>query len=188
MRILFDVIKRWDKDIRRVSEVQDGNVSAVKYIAYQTFWLRKLKPVTSAFRVADIAAAEEKSKLSEESAMRWLANQEVIDINEQLAVAVAVKHLLWYAKSGDFPAPYAAGQFDANTQVGAPVPFDVDALRRYLQYFLKYSATKPTGAQRKTTRDNLVYNLRYRTFGPHHLTHVFEQALMAVQSGQNIVP
>jgi len=182
MRSVFDVIKRWDRDIRRVAEGQDDHVNPVKYIAYQTFWLRKLKPVSNAYRNSDLEEYKKRAASDMASAKRWLINKEFIEINEALAVLVAVKQILLYTKNGSFPAPFSSGQFHDNSSIGRPLEIKEAALREYLSYYLKYATSKSSESSlRNSTLDNLVYNLRYRTFGPHHLTHVFEQAIMAVQ-------
>ena len=156
---LMDVVHRWERDITRLQREQKNGVHPIKHIAYQAFWIRKLKPVSDAYRTADLdAAAEAGEQIS--------PTREVVDINERLAILVAILYLQRFAERGLYPSP------DANAEGATRV--DPQLLQAYLTQYMRF----PEGPDRKgTTYENLIYNQRYRTFGPHHLTHIFDQVV-----------
>jgi hypothetical protein len=36
----------------------------------------------------------------------------------------------------------------------------------------------------KTVMDKLIYDMRYRPFGPHHLVHIFDQFIFGLPVGR----
>ncbi|CAA7616805.1 hypothetical protein MTBLM5_20233 [Magnetospirillum sp. LM-5] len=160
MAVTLDVIRRWRRDVLRLEDGQPKGVHPVKYIAYQVFWIRKLKPVSDAYRISDL-------KQREALGDRVLATREIITINERLAVHVAVKSLRRWATTGKYPLP-KGGDGEQWT------PLDVTILDEHLHEYLKF----PDQPERKgSTYENLIYNQRFRTFGPHHLSHILDQAV-----------
>lgn len=160
MAVILDAIRRWRRDVRRLEEGQPKGVHPVKYIAYQVFWIRKLKPASDAYRLADLTQDPPIEP-------RLLATKEVIDINERLAIHVAVKLLREWTASGKYPTPQN-GDAAKNTSL------ETETLDHHLEAFLRF----PDQTERRgSTYDNLIYNQRFRTFGPHHLAHILDQAV-----------
>jgi hypothetical protein len=158
---LFDVVQRWERDAKRLGSEHADGFHPVKYIAYQAFWIRKLKPVSNAYRIKDLEMG------------RPSPTREIVDINERLAIRVAVWNLLTFAETGLYPTERG----DANAVKTKVKPA---VLRDYIKSYLQFPDATVKGQPGKakgTTYQNLVYNQRYRTFGPHHLVHILDQAL-----------
>ncbi len=172
-QVTHDVTLRWARDVNRLNDGQGPNgLSPLKYIAYQAFWVRKLKPVAHAWPREEVRAAEqEERKLSQ--------GLEVVTVNEQVAIRLIIRLALKYAEENQYPSPDYNGY-----TIARPIPPGHlrEYFRAYLQHPVKDSMpASPEGEAERhgTTLDNLIYNMRYRTFGPHHMTHILEQAIFA---------
>jgi hypothetical protein len=181
--VMFDVIYRWERDTKRIEQMHDRGVHPVKFIAYQAFWIRKLKPISGAYKRKHLDSALEMGK---EEARQFLLTKEIKDINERVAIQVAAKQLLTYARENVFPAPYQGNVVGVNS-------LDPTHLREYIADYMNFPSSGDRYAggpsDRKTDEANyrnLIYNQRYRTFGPHHLTHVFETILFGAWKLQNL--
>lgn len=172
MAVTLDAIRRWRRDVLRLEEGQPKGVHPVKYIAYQVFWIRKLKPVSDAYRIADLQAFQ-----AGDIDARLMATKEVIDINERLAIHAAVKLLRQWASTGKYPAPQTPG-----LQHGTALQTEI--LDKHLEAYLRF----PDHTERRgSTYDNLIYNQRFRTFGPHHVAHILDQAIFGALREQAIL-
>lgn len=152
---LINVISRWEREVSRLIEHQKLGVHPAKMIAYQAFWIRKLKPISNAYDLRDIQAA---SKLGKEVGIE----KEILDINERVSIKVAVKYLIRYVEKGLIPAPLQPNS------IAKPAKATPGQINAYLEKYLY---------QDSRVFEDLVYNQRYRTFGPHHFTHILDQAL-----------
>lgn len=128
------------RDIYRIKIQQDDHVTAAKFAGYLGFWIRKLKPISRAFRIdADIDDP----------------NAEIVEINELAALQIAINVLIEDGKGG------------AETQLHDPVRRNCQdntcdgkvCLTEYIRLYFGL----------ETNSDYIIYSMRHRTFGPHHL-------------------
>lgn len=162
-QIVLDVIIHWERDMDRISAAQHGEGSATKHIAHQAFWIRKLKPISRAYRTEDLNAARRAKQAIHFS-------QEIVDANERVAIALACKLLIVYVEDAIFFDVTVGSNVKA-----APLP---SAAERTKQFLREYFSQRIGGADGAII-DNLLYNMRYRTFGPHHMTQILDQAVFA---------
>lgn len=161
-QILLDVIIHWGRDMKRIESAQSGDGSATKHIAHQAFWIRKLKPISNAYPQDEMDSARLKRTTVRPT-------KEIVDINERVAIALACKALLLYVEKGIF--------FDVNLAtdkaLDPPPGADVSRMRAFLKAYFREKISQADG----TIYDNLLYSMRYRTFGPHHMTQILDQAV-----------
>lgn len=164
MMRLFDVAQRWEHDAKRLGEKHKNGFSPIKYISYQAFWIRKLKPISNAYLIKHLEA--EGDSISPE--------MEIHDINERIAIRIAGRNLLEFAERGFYPTEHGDG-------TGHTTAVDAKILREYLRAYMNFPSQRDAGPQHEadkgSTYENLIYNQRYRTFGPHHLVHILDQAV-----------
>jgi hypothetical protein len=122
-----------------------------KHIAYLAFWIRKLKPIDSAFKISVLDNARN-------SGNELSSNDEITDINEHVSIVYAVRLIKSFVKSGHICAPKGCSQDDF-------VAFIDIAAHQYL------NEDEKGGPHLGSRLESLVYDMRYRTFGPHHLVH-----------------
>ncbi|RAU23977.1 hypothetical protein CU669_02610 [Paramagnetospirillum kuznetsovii] len=156
---LVDIIHRWKRDINKMERDHPHGVHAIKHIAYQAFWIRKLKPTSNAYRIKDLEEAEARDSQVSPA-------KEIVDINERLSILVAIRYMMRFAEKGLYPST------DAEIAEGSTA-IDPDLLQDYLREYMYFPHRK--SAMPGSTYDNLIHNQRYRTFGPHHLAHIFDQ-------------
>ena len=165
---LAEAVYHWQKDIARLSENQDDGVNPAKYISYFSFWIRKIKPINDAFHAMDITYE------SEGACAHY--TKEVTDINERISLFLAMSQLLAYAKNGQLDG---VDPNDPDPRVGGIIAQRVLSLKSFFVRFMNFSAD--VGATKGSNYASLVYDMRYRTFGPHHLTTWLNQAIFASQ-------
>jgi hypothetical protein len=96
---------------------------------------------------------------------------EVTDINERVAIMLAFKQLLEYIQAGTIVTP-SGGVFTPAT----PLMVGFENAKAIISGYISSSHSN----EKETNFENLVYNLRYRTFGPHHLVHIIDYIVFSL--------
>ncbi len=133
------------RDIYRIKVQQNDHVTAAKFAGYLGFWIRKLKPISEAFNIG---------------ANKEDPNLEIIEINELAALQIAINVLIQDGKGG------------AESELHDPVRRNCQdntcdgkvCLTEYIRLYFGL----PTNV------DYILYSMRHRTFGPHHLVNSLE--------------
>ncbi len=128
---LVDAIVHYGRDMEKLDDHQGSQISVNKRIAGLMFWIRRIKPISFACKVN--------------------SEEEIQDINEQVAVWLAHRLLLVYCENEH------AGRIIRDCNVANKRSEFNNYLRVHwmLDNWFNYSS--------------LVYSLRYRNFSPHHL-------------------
>jgi hypothetical protein len=149
----YDVIEHHDRDMDRLYTVHQPKklVHLTKHIGYLAFWIRKLKPVDSSYPAPEIEEAARNKRSIDET-------KEVRDINERICLWYMFHLLRASIGTGQLPTPpgLSADKFQSN----------LDAV------FLKFRKEPAGGPVLADQFDVHVYDMRYRTFGPHHLVNL----------------
>lgn len=133
------------RDIYRIKVQQNDQVTAAKFAGYLGFWIRKLKPISQAFKVGTDTEDP---------------NLEILEINELAGLQVSINVLIEDGKGG------------SETQLHDPVRRNCQdntcdgkvCLTEYVRLYFGL----PTNV------DYILYSMRHRTFGPHHLVNSLE--------------
>jgi hypothetical protein len=160
----LDVIEHHGRDIDRLYAFHQELVHPSKHIAYAAFWIRKLKPVGSSFPIAEV----ERAALEQRPVNAAL---EVRDVNERICLYYTFRLLTAIAKR-DVIKPTASltrDQFIAK-------------IRRAFDNFLAGADLGPMLGDRFQA---IVYDMRYRTFGPHHVVHLVNYLLSEASYGSD---
>ena len=153
LKICLDIIHHYDMDIIRHLGHQE-TINAAKTISYMSFWIRKLKPISGAYRYRDIDSAPDK---------RTIEPNELHDVNERAAISIALELLQSLALNGHLPKSKHT---------------DDEVARRVTNYFTRYLHESPDSSPgAKNNSEQLIYDMRYRTYGPHHLTNILNHAI-----------
>ncbi|MQB22564.1 hypothetical protein DXT90_18225 [Agrobacterium tumefaciens] len=138
------------RDMYRIEEEQEGKVSATKFAGYWAFWIRKFKPIAFAYLQSH----------EEYAAKRHLA--EIDDINEIIAIDVALNFLAHEGKGHEDGFLHDFIRHDCDKPCDGKT-----CLLSYSQKYMEY--------RNAINQKYLISCLSHRTFGPHHLTILFEQ-------------
>lgn len=136
------------RDLERLSYQQGESISASKLAGYWAFWVRKLKPVSSCFPVD----ADPEDYLAE-----------VSNVNEVLSLELGLSALL------DLDRRDAAALQDP---VRSACALDCDGrqcLAKYATSFFEFN--------NRHNQKYITYSMRYRTFGPHHFSSLFDSLI-----------
>jgi hypothetical protein len=144
-KTVFGVSRYFLRDINRIRDRQDGSISSIKFAGYWGFWIRKLKPLSKAYRF---------------DADKNDPNNKIIEINELVALEISVAFLLRigvFAEIGvviDLMRGNCARRLDNQCDGAACVMQSAIDFKKFNNALnLRY----------------IVYSMRHRTFGPHHL-------------------
>jgi hypothetical protein len=138
-----DVIVHLHRDIDRLYALHQKLVHPAKHVAYTAFWIRKVKPVASAFHLSDIDEARKKGRLVE-----------TYVVEEQIQT----------------PPNLTTNKF----------------IKRLSKVFRNFVDDISPGPTLNNRFEAVVYDMRYRTFGPHHLVHIAHYLLKeATRYGRN---
>lgn len=146
-----DVIFHLDRDIDRLYALHQILVHPSKHVAYTAFWIRKIKPVSNAFLLSDIEeAAKRKTPVDEKL--------EIADINERICLYYIWRSIATYIEHEQIarPSNLTKKQYIENVE----------------QVFRDFVADKSPGPALNNRFNAVLYDMRYRTFGPHHLVHI----------------
>lgn len=154
-KVCEEVVVHYRRDMERLYATHHKQVHPTKHCSYLAFWIRKLKPISNAFPCSSIKDEEGNRPVGDE----------YTTINEQVSLFCALRSLHDYIAAGVVPLPgsHAPEQWLERYRlaVAAYLSSDVDAELSMGDRF-----------------ESLVYDLRFRTFGPHHLTHTLTHILL----------
>lgn len=162
----YDVVEHHDRDMDRLYTVHQPKklVHPSKHIAYLAFWVRKLKPVDSSYPISEVEEAIKLDRPIDDS-------REVRDVNERIC--------LWYMFRL-LNACIGIGQ------IAPPNGMTADKFLSNLDsVFLKFREEPSGGPVLNDRFDAHVYDMRYRTFGPHHLVHLANYLISEASHGGN---
>jgi len=146
-----DVIVHLHRDIDRLYALHQKLVHPAKHVAYAAFWIRKIKPVASAFYLSDIDDAKKGGRLVDEG-------REVADINERIALFYLWRLIETYV---------------AERQIALPAGLSTEKyIKNISSVFQDFVADRSLGPALNNRFQAVLYDMRYRTFGPHHLVHI----------------
>ncbi len=133
------------RDLYRIRAHQSDQITAGKFAGYLGFWIRKLKPISRAFAIGVNKSDD---------------NLEILEINEFIGLQFAMNLLV------------EDGKGFADDQLHDPIRRNCtdetcDGKSCLLEYFQAYVAL-PANV------DYIIYSMRHRTFGPHHLVTILE--------------
>jgi hypothetical protein len=130
----------------------DAKVDPLKIIANIAFWIRKLKPISGAFRTEP-----------------GQGDVEIVDINEKLS--------LYLAEALVTNAAYRGLLDDMKRNKDVSSRLFANSIVEIFRNFDDVISTsdEPTN----TIRERMIYDMRFRTYGPHHFSHVLTQVVMS---------
>lgn len=142
------------RDLYRINEQQRGTISSTRFAGYWAFWIRKIKPIAYLY---DKTATEYETDTE---------SSEITDINERIAIQLGLKFLAHEGKgvSGQLH-DFVRSQCDRTDCTGK------ECVNNY--------ATDLFGFHDSLHQEYLVQSMKHRTFGPHHITIIFEHLLHA---------
>ena len=169
--LLYDVATYWKSDTRRIQAFETNGMRPTEHAAYLAFWIRKLKPISQAFYLCDVDTSQTAGTPIDPT-------KEIIDINERAAIRLAFAHFAGCCKHGKIitHSP-VTGEFLA-------LKYEDSAFGSSVQ---KYLGQK-LDMNGKTVMDKLIHDMRYRSFGPHHLVHIFDQFIFGLPVERIDVP
>ncbi|WP_339163598.1 hypothetical protein [Methylobacterium bullatum] len=147
------------RDMDRLYAVHQKLVQPSKHIAYLAFWIRKLKPVSQAYKKASVTKYGSKERLIAE-----FPQEEVEDVNEKCSLYYAVALLNTFLQSGNIKVPSGMTKVAYTTRL-ANIMGD---------YF---RGDDSSGMNLGNRYEAVLYDMRYRTFGPHHFVHIINHLL-----------
>ncbi|GEO40906.1 hypothetical protein GGE65_006530 [Skermanella aerolata] len=163
--LLYDVALHWKNDIINIEASKTVDVRPVEHAGYLAFWIRKLKPISQAYYVSDLKAAEK-------IGMAVDPTSEIIDINEQAAIRLAFAHLAGCCQYGQIAT------YDTTSQELLILKYESDKFSASVQKYLGQKFE----LDGRTVMESIIYDMRYRTFGPYHLVHIFDQFIFSLQT------
>lgn len=188
MRILGDVVKQWDLELRQLALWQPNGIRPTKSIASLSFWIKKLKPIRAFYvpsgpsspssgqvncpicgtgvgtKVGSLIETDQANRIASEN-----FENEIADINERLAVLLAIQQLVDYATGEEYVNHRIITDQEARH-------FNKAKVKTFLQKYFK----QKLGRGDTTIQDSLLFNMRYRTFATHHIVHILDQILFAL--------
>ena len=145
-------ISRLYETHQNAGNILDAKVDPLKIFANIAFWIRKLKPISSAFRVESVDE-----------------DVEIVDINEKLS--------LYLAEALVANAAYRGLLADMKRNLDIS---DRAFATNIVEIFRNFDDVISTSEEpTNTMRQRMIYDMRFRTYGPHHLSHVLTQVVMA---------
>jgi hypothetical protein len=151
-----DVIVHLDRDMDRLYALHQIVVHPAKHVAYAAFWIRKIKPVSFAWPMDAIADAKKRNAIVDEGL-------EVADINERICLHYMCHQICEYVK---------------NAQIATPASFSIDKYVDNIRHtFSEFIIDRAPGPALNNRFEAMIYDMRYRTFGPHHLVHTVNYLL-----------
>lgn len=138
------------RDMYRIENEQNGKISATKFAGYWAFWIRKIKPIGSAFDPTNENFGT-KTHLAEKTT-----------INEVVAVDVGLNFLAHEGKGQPDGHVHDFIRYDCKTECNGS-----DCMLSYAQKFFEF--------RKNINQKYLLSSMSHRTFGPHHTTMLFEQ-------------
>jgi hypothetical protein len=166
-----EVIIHYWRDLERLNAVHHEVIHPTKACSYLAFWVRKLKPVSDAFHERVVEAIDGKIAVPEIIGDKEILRHthEITDINEQVSIHLAVRLLRNCVRDG------RAVELDGWKPGEIANVFDKVA-NNYLTSDLE------DGISMGLRFYNIIYDMRFRTYGPHHLTQILTHIVREVYS------
>jgi hypothetical protein len=162
---IIDLARFFLRDIQRIKEQQKDKVSSIKFAGYWGFWIRKLKPLSRAFKAGDDITDPK---------------NEIITINEVVALEVSLSFLLRISQFAQHDIVIdvvrgACSKKNARTCNGS------DCLRQATRDFMIF--------KNALNLKYLIHSMRHRTFGPHHfVTNLDHLVFSACRCAGGLLP
>lgn len=157
--LFYDLAFHWRRDLDRMQD--DKGIRPAKTAAYMAFWIRKTKPISNAYALATIQAY--KNKIIP-------FTEEITNINEKVATRLAFQIIAQCAEKGFLKI------HDSQTNQDIPLVYN---RKKYEEAVSGYCNQK-LGLDGKSVLEVLIYDMRYRAFGPHNLVHIFDQFVFSL--------
>lgn len=138
------------RDLERLYAIHHEQINVTKSCSYIAFWVRKLKPISDAYPLQ----AYEGLGTDEQPNLEY----EITDINEQASLHLSLTLLRNCIEDNRITGEAGIGQ------VKMLAAFD-KVSEDYL------TSVVEDGTSMGPRFDSMVYDMRFRTYGPHHLTH-----------------
>ena len=147
-RVTEEIVIHFWRDIERLYAIHHEQIHVTKTCSYIAFWVRKLKPISDAYPIEALTGLDESQGPP--------VGAEITDINEQVALHLSLTVMRICIRDG-------------NVRVSSFPKGDV------LQAFDRVSGDYLTsevedGMSMGSRFASMVYDMRFRTYGPHHLT------------------
>jgi hypothetical protein len=155
-RVCEEIIIHLRRDTDRLFVTHHRLVHPTKHCSYLAFWIRKLKPVSRAYPISVLENLDPGDVPDPEF--------EDSSVNEKLCLLCAIKNLHTHISEGHIHLPSGREKDKILQQYASAVA----------NYF---NHRDVADAEMGDRFQSLVYDLRFRTFGPHHLTHVLVHIL-----------
>lgn len=161
LTICDDVYTHWKRDIEKLLSFHghDHGVALEKVIGYLSFWIRKLKPISNPIPI----------NLDEEGEVVFLKGYSQSLINELVSIYIVKIFILDYCNE-KVQESVSQEEKDHYSSVKSNVEINFDL----------FFSTLGSSEFRKSFLSSCLYDMRYRTFGPHHVVHVVRAFLAGV--------
>ncbi len=147
------------RDMERLYATHHEQVHVTKACSYLAFWVRKLKPISDAIPNSIAGRFQDGDEYPHYA--------EVTNVNEQAALHLAVQLLRNCIRDG---------RLVINERLSKST-----VLKVFDRVTLEYLTSELEDGMSMGLRfDSIVYDMRFRTFGPHHLTHMMTYMLREV--------
>lgn len=146
--ILHECIQFFLRDIYRIEYQQRDDIALTKFAGYLGFWIRKLKPVSSAFPANKSEDADE-----------------IININEILALSISIYIITRELEKNEHQRIFSGALYSPCSDC----PGQAECFARYVKRHLAY--------HNHSNQRYLTYSMRARTFGPHHFVVILENLI-----------
>lgn len=158
-RIVEEVVVHFWRDMERLYAIHHEHVHVTKACSYVAFWVRKLKPISDAHpeKIFQIIGEDATPPLS----------AELTDINEQVAIHLAIRLLRNCIEDN------RVIDIEGRTREQVLETFD-EVVENYLVSEIE------DGMSMGLRFQSIVYDMRFRTFGPHHLTQFLTHIMREV--------
>ncbi len=165
-KICEDIYIHWKRDLKKLSDNHDNEgVSPPKIIGYFSFWLRKLQPISCAQPTTGVIDGE--PIISERHTNAHINELVSIYVIKLLLIGFFNQERLLSNDNAVEDKKYAG--FIESTNLS----------------FDKLLASLDKKSGNHSFIHVFLYDMRYRTFGPHHLTHVVRYLLERAEIGQS---
>lgn len=156
IEICQDIDDHWERDIKKLESAQQSGIAIEKLIGYYAFWVRKLQPVTKAHPFVEnknggIIVIEEKNNTH---------------INELVAIyLIKILAIKYFNDKISEKKVLKTKNFAS----------DVKEYEQYIEgvekHFDDLFSSINSPELYRSFLNVCLYDMRYRTFGPHHFTH-----------------
>lgn len=161
-----DIVDHHERDLKRLIALhQQKSIDPAKHIGYLVFWVRKLKPISAAFP-RQLMQNEDGGFLADTTSLPREA--EVVSINELVSIYLAQHLILTYVKRGGI-----APELTTDAERASLTSKINDIINDIL------TSRTDAGHVAGNAFGAFVYDMRYRTFGPHHVVHFVNHVIYA---------